>query len=103
MLVERRRVQRTSWNRPATVLWSDVRTRCLIHDISALGARVIVDRAAIVPEQFVLSLTANDQVARQCRVIWRSQTHVGVEFQGTAAIAPFQDAEPGPTAVVLDS
>ena len=79
-----------------------MRTRCLIHDISALGARVIVDRAAIVPEEFVLSLTANDQVARQCRVIWRSQTHVGVEFQGTAALAPSQGAESA-TAVVLDS
>ena len=102
MLVERRRVQRTPWNRPATALWSDVRTRCLIHDISALGARVIVERDAVVPEQFVLSLTQDDKVARQCRVIWRSRTHVGVEFQAGSA-APRTDAETAdPDAIALD-
>lgn len=85
MLVERRKHERMPLNRPATVLWDANYARCFVSNISVRGARVRLERAALVPERFTLALAANGQVARHCRVIWRSPTDIGVTFEEAAA------------------
>ncbi|MCC7348046.1 MAG: PilZ domain-containing protein [Variibacter sp.] len=85
--VERRKSPRTILNRPGMAMWSQSpRQRCTIHDISARGARVILKQTEEVPEQIIVALTENGKVARKCRVIWRNETHLGVEFQGTTIL-----------------
>lgn len=87
MLTERRKSQRITWNLPATALWADsVRRPCLVRDVSAGGARVAVEDTAKVPMQITLALTQNGQVARRCRVVWRSGTDIGLAFQSATAI-----------------
>ncbi|HXW39675.1 MAG TPA: PilZ domain-containing protein [Xanthobacteraceae bacterium] len=53
---------------------------CSITDISDLGARLVLQRDNELPENFLLLLTANGHAQRQCRVIWRTDLNVGVEF-----------------------
>ena len=60
---------RISWPRPM---------RCVIADISASGARLIVDDVRLVPDEFVLALST--ELMRMCKVMWRRKTQVGVRF-----------------------
>ena len=95
--VERRKSPRTILNRPAMAMWSQApRQRCMIRDISARGARVILGETKSVPEQIILALTENGKVARKCRVVWRNDTHMGLEFQGTLTLDLTADSEPEP-------
>jgi len=51
---------------------------CQLADVSATGARIIIDSPQKLPEEFLLSLS--DQLQRWCLIRWRSRTEVGVEF-----------------------
>ena len=53
---------------------------CAIADISESGAKVSLDTAAELPEQFVLLLTSTGSARRLCNVVWRTGTTVGVKF-----------------------
>jgi len=52
--------------------------KCVLTDVSELGARLAVDCATVLPNEFMLVL--NNELRRWCRVKWRSDGHVGVEF-----------------------
>jgi PilZ domain len=47
-------------------------------DISRSGARVSVDDATKLPDEFVLQISAG--LARWCRVKWRDREQMGLEF-----------------------
>jgi hypothetical protein len=53
---------------------------CIVRDISDLGARLSVLGAAALPDNFDLILSSNGGVSRRCRVVWRGEKDVGVEF-----------------------
>jgi PilZ domain len=53
---------------------------CSISDISESGARLTLEHDAEVPETFMLLLTANGGARRHCRVVWRTDLTIGVEF-----------------------
>jgi hypothetical protein len=75
---ERRKQPRLVVNRTTT--WRADRgtpRQCLITNISADGARLFTEDAA-VPEQF--ELTIADNVARRCQVVWRLGGEIGVRF-----------------------
>jgi hypothetical protein len=55
--------------------------QCIILDISEGGARLEVTRPVDLPDVFVLTLSRNAEVSRQCQVRWRSKTEIGVQFQ----------------------
>lgn len=60
---------------------------CRMNDISATGARVSVQASAEVPDIFVLQLSQTGRTYRPCRVAWRTEDEIGVEFlpaDGTA-------------------
>ena len=54
---------------------------CCVADISATGARVLVDPAASVPDSFILKLKGR---ARRCSVVWRGTGQVGLAFNDDA-------------------
>jgi hypothetical protein len=54
---------------------------CLVRDISTLGARLEFTTTASLPDRFELAFE-KAQTVRVCRVAWRTNTQVGVEFQG---------------------
>jgi hypothetical protein len=57
-------------------------TTCEVIDISQGGARLrpLMCTPKMLPERFVLLLSACGRVRRSCRVIWRSAGEVGVQF-----------------------
>jgi PilZ domain len=50
----------------------------VLHDISILGARLSIDDPARLPDSFKLELSP--KLHRWCRVAWRSEKEIGVEF-----------------------
>ena len=55
-----------------------------MSDISDTGARVDVEEPQGIPDRFLLLLSKNGQARRVCRVVWRSETQVGVQFEKAA-------------------
>jgi PilZ domain len=53
---------------------------CLLADLSAVGARLIVQSPADLPDEFSLILSRDGQLRRKCTVDWRSEKAVGVRF-----------------------
>ncbi|MBV1697908.1 MAG: PilZ domain-containing protein [Hyphomicrobiales bacterium] len=53
---------------------------CTMTDLSAAGARLDVAKGIELPDYFVLVLSHDGHLRRQCSVAWRSPTSVGVEF-----------------------
>jgi hypothetical protein len=55
------------------------RLDCVVVDISQSGARLVIDTAIELPDQFLLMLSRN--VSRRCTLIWRRERKVGVRFR----------------------
>ncbi len=53
---------------------------CRMLDVSGTGARLEVKGADSLPDQLVLVLSHDGRLRRQCSVVWRSETAIGVEF-----------------------
>ena len=51
--------------------------KCIVKDISEQGALIIYPALTELPDEFVLTLGMNKQ---RCRVMWRRQKEVGVQF-----------------------
>lgn len=52
---------------------------CLIVDMSVAGARISAPNAAL-PNDFTLLLSRDGPVRRNCKVVWRRDFTVGVQF-----------------------
>ena len=55
--------------------------QCVLHDISSTGARIWVEDAELVPDYFKLRIPGAPLIPR-CRVRWRSDNEMGLEFFG---------------------
>lgn len=53
--------------------------QCAISDISQIGARIVLERDAELPPKFLLLLSARGG-RRICRLVWRDDLTIGVEF-----------------------
>src|SRR3954469_20661584 len=53
---------------------------CVVSDISDSGARLSVENAASLPDEFLLFLSSRGTASRKCRVVWRKTKQIGVEF-----------------------
>ena len=52
--------------------------QCEMHDVSEFGARLRVGDPQTAPQEFLIRL--NKGLTRWCRVIWRSNTEIGIKF-----------------------
>ncbi len=80
--VERRRSIRIQVQIPA---WIDIGDgsrplNATVVDLSDDGARITVASTADLPKKFWLALTKDKTKRRYCRVVFRSETQVGVQF-----------------------
>lgn len=84
MQPEKRRFPRRRVNYPVRLRFYQeaAPTDGILCDISAGGARLTVEAAEKIPEEFTLLLSANSSAPRRCRVVWRSPNQVGVCFPG---------------------
>ncbi len=84
MLVENRQRSRTEVR---YVAWVDVGDglpmhECILRDISARGAKlgIMTSTPNALPNEFTLLLSPDGRVRHRCRVAWRSDENMGVEF-----------------------
>src|SRR5579864_997129 len=54
---------------------------CRMLDVSAFGAQLELEKAATLPDKFVLLLSHDGRLRRQCLVVWRKENTVGIEFK----------------------
>ena len=87
---ERRKNFRVEWNCLATIHDSErnLARPCILSSFSNGGGQITGVRASTVPDEFVLQISRDD--GRKCRVIWRTDGALGVEFtdQVTSAGEP---------------
>jgi len=55
-------------------------SHCTIIDISSTGARLVLPEPAELPEAFLLVLSRNGDVRRQCELSWIKEKRVGIRF-----------------------
>jgi PilZ domain len=79
---EHRRSARRNVHHGARMIRADgtVLGTCIMADLSATGARLQVQQAAALPDEFLLLLSHTGQLRRKCSVAWRAETEVGVKF-----------------------
>jgi hypothetical protein len=53
---------------------------CIVMDESHKGARLAVPDPSAIPDNFYVYLTLESNSRRNCRVAWRSDKQIGVEF-----------------------
>ena len=89
---------------------------CTLCDASQKGAHLALAEPNAVPDEFILALSSDGAARRHCRVIWRNETQVGVEFlkdikkdhaarswaMRHSAVAASQTADVSTAAAVID-
>jgi hypothetical protein len=53
---------------------------CVVWDLSEGGARLAAPRSHVLPAMFNLILAKDGKSQRLCRIAWRSESQVGVQF-----------------------
>jgi hypothetical protein len=84
-MVDRRRIARTRTSTPALAIakGGSLVWRCLVRDVTSLGARLEFQDAPVLPTYF--DLTFDGKTLRQCHLKWRNANEVGVSFQRSRA------------------
>ena len=59
---------------------------CVLWDISDGGARLAAPRSNALPAAFNLILSKDGRSRRLCRVVWRTEAQVGVQFLADEAV-----------------
>jgi len=83
----RRPLRYSAW----VALENDKLHGCVLSDISDRGARLDVDDANALPDEFMLLLSGTGSARRRCRVVWRAPGQIGVAFErrlSDPAVAP---------------
>ena len=81
--VQRRKSERRRVNLMAVILAEGDGTKicqCTMADVSQGGTRLMVEQPSLIPESFVLVLAHGARIHRKCKVRWRSETAIGVQF-----------------------
>jgi len=91
---EQRRHFRVEWNSPSTIydVARHLERPCIVSDFSNDGAKITIVRVRTIPDEFKLRITPGQGHARTCRVIWRTDDSLGVEF--TDLIEPKTKSNP---------
>ncbi len=77
--MEKRNAGRHRVLKGGTILFGDSGVDCTIRNLSTSGAMLNVATPVGLPDQFTLLVQKTAQ-HQSCRVIWRSETQIGVVF-----------------------
>src|SRR6266436_8660511 len=82
MRQDRRKTFRIEWKSPATIYDVDqhLERPCIVSDFSNGGAKITGVRVETIPDEFKLRIIPGQGRALTCRVIWRTEKSLGVEF-----------------------
>jgi PilZ domain len=77
---EKRRAARRDIKRAAKISFARQSLTCMVRNVSATGAAIEAANLAEIPDSFKLVMEM-ETAARQCAVVWRKKTQIGVEFR----------------------
>lgn len=79
---EKRKNPRRLVSYPAFIDLGDDRpaVKCALCDASQEGAQLAVADPAALPDEFILALSSAGAARRRCRVTWRAEDSIGVQF-----------------------
>jgi PilZ domain len=82
MTAERRMSVRRNVHHPGLMVGIDksIIGPCTVCNVSATGARLKLEMSEGVPDEFELLLSRNAPLHRRCKVVWRSESNIGVRF-----------------------
>jgi hypothetical protein len=91
---DKRRTPRLEIERTVHALTDATSISCKLSDVSKSGARLTLDAASSLPDEFELLL--KDDIRKWCRVMRRSEKHVGIKFIAAPnpADTPSESASP---------
>ena len=98
---DRRRNFRVEWHAPATIYDGQLARPCIVSNFSNGGAKIVGVRATTVPDEFMLRITPGHGRTRKCRVLWRSEDCLRVQFIDRIATAEEDVKERGAGACTL--
>ena len=73
----RRSVQQTGW---VTLEGGFATRECLVHDMSATGAKLTVSDSSLLSGRLRLAFSRDARTGRSCEVVWRRGNSLGVKF-----------------------
>ena len=87
MTEERRRTLRKAFSHPAGLFYPDGKRicECIMRDISDTGARLLIEEPRDseiddFPSEFILTISKSGNVYRRCKLVWRRNNELGVNF-----------------------
>ena len=83
---DRRNNFRVEWHSPATLYDGTLARPCILSNFSNSGAKITGVRATTIPDEFGLRIKPRRRI-HTCRVIWRTDDALGVEFTDEPASA----------------
>jgi hypothetical protein len=87
-MFERRSAPRTRLNETGSISVDEHRSiPCIVYDRSAGGVRVALPDAEIVPDSFILSIDASNEIL-VCRAMWRKADEIGAATDAPEAARP---------------
>ncbi len=87
-MFERRSAPRTLLNETGSISVDEHRSvPCIVYDRSAGGIRIALPEAEIVPDRFVLSLDARNEIL-VCRAVWRKREEIGAATEMSDPVRP---------------
>jgi hypothetical protein len=55
---------------------------CVVLDESNKGARIAIGATSEIPDEFYIYMSLESSSRRRCRVAWRTDKEIGIEFLG---------------------
>ena len=77
--MEKRAVNRQRVLKSGTIQFGGATVDCTIRNLSSMGAMLIVDSPAGIPERFMLIVRTGHR-RLLCRVVWHKEKQIGVVF-----------------------
>jgi hypothetical protein len=78
---ERRTTQRHRMLKAGKISFGGGAIDCTVRNLSGTGAALDVTSPVGIPEHFTLVVEADDRQL-PCRVVWRKEKRIGVQFEG---------------------
>ncbi|MCJ2084400.1 PilZ domain-containing protein [Methylobacterium sp. E-005] len=87
-MFERRRAPRTILNEAGSISVDEHRSLpCIVYDRSVGGIRIALPEADLVPDRFVLSIDASNEIL-VCQAVWRGMEEIGAATELSAPVRP---------------
>ena len=82
MAVTKKREARKSLQQPGWITLDGgfAARQCVVRDMSSTGAKITIDDPNVLPAKLRLAFARDARTGRNCEVVWRRGSSVGIKF-----------------------